>query len=187
MLEWELDARDKAWTIPPASQHEFLSNVRVLTNPNHSALGKQLRLWEWHGLMLKRETEGRVGELKITQGRKFKTNSILPLQFNIINMLFNLLSKYQTSNACGPSEQTAIFPQFPELEMSSFVLVVTAQMRSKHSKLRPAYNSLTLNTVYRQTCNLSSSLPHTHTWKPWCYRGRKMKERLVESALIVQT
>lgn len=81
-------------------------------------------------------------------------------------MLFNLLSKYQTSDACGPSSRKAIFPQFPELEMSSFVLVVTAQMRSKHSKLRPAYNSLTLNTVYGQTCNLSSSLPHAHTWKP---------------------
>lgn len=40
---------------------------------------------------------------------------------------------------------------------------VRDQLRSKNSKLRSAYNSLTLNIVYGQTCNLHGSLPHAHS------------------------
>ncbi len=72
-------------------------------------------------------------------------------------------------------------------EMSSFVLVVTAQMRPKHSKLRPAYNSLTLNTVYGETCNLSSALLRVRTYADDLQKEREIKERLVESAQLVPT
>lgn len=71
--------------------------------------------------------------------------------------------------------------------MSSFVFLVTAQMRPKRSKLRPAYNSLTLNTVYGETCNLSSALLRVCTYAETLQREREMKERLVELAWMVQT
>ncbi len=88
--------------------------------------------------------------------------------------------------------QTAIFllgseAGYVDVEMSSFVLVVTAQMRPKHSKLRPAYNSLTLNTVYGEMCNLSSALLCVRTYAETLQREREMKERLVELARMVQT